>query len=348
MMGMFRHRKDPPAMTLEGVLGPNSRLDEADAMPVDAPDALCVAVDGRLLFGSGATVLTLAAWGAEPLPFATFDAPVTALCAGPSGEVAVGLEGGRLVVFDASGQPLDGWRLPAGRAASVVDCVFRGYELLVVDSGHSIRAELLARATWDETPRGQLLAIPRSGEMRVVKGALHTPMGVCLDEAGIAQVSLLERASVVDERGAVRRASLPGYLGRLRRTPAGYLVTCLARRDPLIEFLKTERGFVETMKATIGVEHWIAPRITPDFSHEFPIELGATRLFGEVKPWAPSFSYGLLIEADDQLMPIGSMQSRANGRRHAISDAALWNGAMVAVSRGSGEILHLANGGALS
>ena len=121
----------------------------------------------------------------------------------------------------------------------------------------------------------------------------------------------------------------------------GYALACLSRRDPLIEFLKTERAFVAEMKAKIAPRHWIAPRANPEFSHDFPIELGATRLFGEVKPWAPSFSYGLLVEMDERLMPVGSAQSRADGRRHAICDVAAWNGALLAVSRASGEILKL-------
>jgi hypothetical protein len=144
--------------------------------------------------------------------------------------------------------------------------------------------------------------------------------------------------------GQVRQVGYPGYLGRLRRTATGYALACLSRRDPLIEFLKTERAFVAEMKANIGPRHWIAPRANPEFSHDFPIELGATRLFGEVKPWAPSFSYGLLIELDERLMPVGSAQSRANGQRHAICDAAIWNGDLIAISRASGEILNLGTG----
>ena len=40
-------------------------------------------------------------------------------------------------------------------------------------------------------------------------------------------------------------------------------------------------------------------------------------------------------------MPVGSAQSRANGRRHAISDVAIWNGDLIAVSKASGELLNL-------
>lgn len=342
MISLFRRRRQPPAMTLEGVLGPNGRLDEAAAMQVDAPDALCPTADGRLLFSAGARVMVLAAWGDAPRPWASFEAPVTALAQGPGGLVAAGLAGGRLAVLDASGRPVDGWVLPSGRLASVVDCLFQSEdELLLVDCGYGVDDNLLAQAAWDEQARGRLLALSRSGEAREVAAGLHCPMGACLDGQGRVLVSLLERASIVDLSGKVRQAGYPGYPGRLRRTAGGYALACLSRRDPLIEFLKTERAFVAEMKATIAPRHWIAPRANPEFSHDFPIELGATRLYGEVKAWAPSFSYGLLIEMDENLMPLGSAQSRANGRRHAICDVAVWNGDLIAASKASGEILNL-------
>jgi hypothetical protein len=343
MMALSRPRRlAPPAMTLEGVLGPNGRLDEAAGMTVDASGALCATVDGRLVYSSGSGVMVLDRWGGRPAAWAIFDAAVTAICQGPAGLVAVGLERGRVAVLDAAGKPVEGWSSPAGRLASVVDCVFRSDdELLLVDCGYGADSNVLAQAAWDDEARGRVVALRRSGEISVVASGLHCPMSVCLEASGQVLISLLERASIVDISGKVREAGYPGYLGRLRRTPTGYAMACLSRRDPLIEFLKTERAFVAEMKARIAPRHWIAPRADPEFSHDFPIELGATRLFGEVKPWAPSFSYGLLIEMDENLMPVGSAQSRANGRRHAISDAVVWNGDLIAVSKASGEILNL-------
>jgi len=342
-MSLFRSRRQPPpAMTLEGMLGPNGRLDEAAGMQVEAPDAIAVGADDRLLVSSGARVLVLDAWGGEPAQWAAFDRPVTALCCSPGGRVAVGLASGGVAVLDASGQIASDWRLPGLGALSAVDCIFRSEdELLLVDNGYGPEANVLAQATWDDEARGQLLSVSRSGETRALLSALHCPMGICLDSRGEALVSLLERASIMDAGGTVRQSGYPGYAARLRRIGSGYALTCLSRRDPLIEFLKTEPGFVAEMKATIDSGHWIAPRINPEFSHDFPIELGATRLFGEVKPWAPSFSYGLLIEMDENLMPMSSAQSRANGRRHAICDVAMWQGDLIAVSKASGEILNL-------
>ena len=100
------------------------------------------------------------------------------------------------------------------------------------------------------------------------------------------------------------------------------------------------------MKAKIDPQHWISPRVSPEFSHDFPIELGATRLFGEIKPWAPSFSYGLVIETDFAMMPV-SFGSFARKRSPSCNIRCRLHGtgALIAVSRASGEILKFDSAG---
>lgn len=341
MSFLFRRMKsEPPPMTLEGVLGPNSRLDEAAAMPVDRPDALAVTTDGRLVFSSGQSVCFLNRWGEVPTQHGRFAQPVTALAVSYGGLVAVGLAGGGIHIHDLSGRPA-GWTI-ATSSGSAADLHFLSEsELAVVDHGYAADQDLLSLACWDDIRRGSVTAVYPTGETRPLAGNLHCPMGACRDAHNDLIVTELETARVIDVGGKIRRSGFPGYLGRIRKVAGGYLLACLSRRDPLIEFLKTETAFIAEMKATIEPRRWIAPRATPEFSHDFPIELGATLLFGEVKPWAPSFSYGLLIKLDDNLLPTGSAQSRANGRRHAISDALVWNGDVIAVSKASGEILNL-------
>ncbi|PWV97789.1 hypothetical protein DFR52_106314 [Hoeflea marina] len=336
----FRSRRQElPGMTLEGVLGPNTRLDDAAGRAVPLPRALVVLEDGRLLFSSGNDVLALAAWDGEPEAWARFDVPVTAL--GARGDlVAVGLADGGLAACDRTGRRLVGWATPTG-LGSISDCmVLSDDEVALVDSGYRADETLLSLAAWADAGRGMVVAVGRSGSRRELASGLNCPMGIAPDGKGSVIVSLLEHASVVELSGTVRQSGFPGYLGRIRATGSGYLICCLSRRDPLIEFLKTEKAFVAEMKARISPDHWLSPRARPEFSHDFPIELGATRLFGEVKPWAPSFSYGLVIETDHQLVPTGSAHSRANGTRHAIADAVSWNGATVAVSMASGELLR--------
>jgi hypothetical protein len=343
----FRRKLEALSMSLEGALGANGHLDDAEALPVSAPEALCVDRAGHLLVSSGSSVLRLERWGAEPELWASFDAPVSALAVSESGCVAVGLSGGRVRFRDASGRPLPDWAISAA-PRSVADCLFLSEdELAVVDHGYGPDEPILSLAPWDSVARGQVIAISRSGATRVIAARLHCPMGIAQGPDGALAVTELERARVVDVSGKVLQAGYPAYLGRIRKVGSGYVLACLSRRDPLIEFLKTEREFVARMKANIDPRHWISPRVNPEFSHDFPIELGATRLFGEIKPWAPSFSYGLVIETDGALMPVASAHSRANGVRHAISDVAAWNGYLVAVSRASAEILKFSFAGAV-
>lgn len=334
-----------PAMPLEGALGPNSRLDDADAFAIANPEAICVNRDGQLLVSSGSNVLLVRQWGKEPEPWGNFAAPVSALAVSESGRVAVGLAGGRIVVCEASGEPVPGWT-PSLNLHAVADCLFLSDdEVAVVDHGYGAEDPILSLAPWDSAARGQVIAINRSGETRIIAAGLHCPMGIARGPGGSLVLSELERARVIDISGKGLQSGYPAYLARIRKTGDGYALACLSRRDPLIEFLKTEHEFVAQMKANIDPRHWISPRATAEFRHDFPIELGATRLFGEIKPWAPSFSYGLVIETDSAMMPVGSAHSRANGIRHAISDVATWNGSLIAVSRASQEILKLSPAG---
>jgi hypothetical protein len=345
-MLLASRRRAPPAMTLEGALGPNDRLELAAGIRVVAPDALCVTADGRLLASSGNRVLALGTWGEAPVLWGEFERRVTALAAGRGGLVAIGLTGGGLVVRDQNGGPYDDWPATPD-LIPVNDCVFLSEdEILAVDSGYRDDENFLSLATWNEGARGSVVAIERGGSANRVAAGLHCPVGICLDAAGKPLVSLIEKASLVDLSGKVLQSGYPAYLGRVRRTSTGYALACLSRRDPLIEFLKQEPEFIAEMKNTLEPRHWISPRSSPEFSHEFPIEVGATRLFGEVKPWAPSFSYGLVIETDEQFMPVASAHSRANGARHAISDVVEWNGSLIVASRASGEIINLGGEGA--
>ena len=332
---LFRRKPPaPPGLTLEGALGPNDRLDHAPAMAVTDPRAVCVA-GGALLVSSGSDVLRYADWGAAPRLVQRLPAPVTALAASPGGRLAVAA-GDRLFVLEddrAKEWPLQG-------VTGISDLMFlEEDELALLDTGHAPDQPILALAPWDAVARGQLVAVRATGQRQIASG-LHFPTGIALSPEGLV-ITEMERARIVDLSGKARQSGYPAYLGRLRKTAQGYALACLSRRDPLIEFLKTEPEFVRLMTSTIDPPHWIAPRDRPDFSHDLPITLGATRLHGTVKPWAPSFSYGLVIELDNALMPTGSAHSRANGRRHAICDVCDWKGDLIALSRASGEVLNL-------
>src|SRR5579872_2942199 len=107
---VFRRRKqEAPSMPLEGALGPNGRLDEAEALPLPNAEAICVTRDGRLLASSGSNVFRIDRWGDKPELWGSFEAPVSALAVSQGGRVAIGLSDGRIDVRNVSGEPLTGW-----------------------------------------------------------------------------------------------------------------------------------------------------------------------------------------------------------------------------------------------
>lgn len=339
LKNMFR--RGTPArqtMTLEGVLGPNQRLEDAQARQTRQGKAIAVAADGALLLAEGNRLTRIPNWNGKCEVVHEAEAPIVAMAVSPSGAVALIEDGGTVRVL-APDFSMANWPTGNGLTAPADAAFLSEDELLVADSGLP-GPDLLARAAWEQAETGAVLSFTRDGQRRVICQDLHAPAGLCVDPAGRILVTEMERARIRNAvSGEVLKAGLPGYAARLKPRPGGFLLSCLARRDPLIEFLKTEDAFVREMKAAIAPEHWIAPRIDPEFSHAVPIEMGATRLFGEVKAWAPSFSYGLVIELDSDLNPTGSLQSRANGRRHAIADAVHWNGSTVALSLATGELL---------
>jgi hypothetical protein len=254
----FRRKRDVQSMSLEGALGANGRLDDADAVPMPAPEAIGVDRDGYLLVSSGPNVFRIGQWGQEPKLWASFDAPVTALCVSEGGRVAIGLSGGRICIRDPAGEPLPDWPTLTGLRA-VADCLFLSEdELAVVDHGYGPDEPILSLAPWDPVARGQVIAVSQSGAPRMIASRLHCPMGIARALDGALVVTELERARVVEPSGRVVQSGYPAYLGRIRRVGDGYALACLSRRDPLIEFLKTEREFVARMKARIDPRLWIS------------------------------------------------------------------------------------------
>ncbi len=64
-----------------------------------------------------------------------------------------------------------------------------------------------------------------------------------------------------------------------------------------------------------------------------PLQSGGVKTMGIHKPWSPSRSYGLVVRLDDELQPVASFHSRANGRRHGITSAIEAGGQVLAASR---------------
>jgi hypothetical protein len=353
MFGL-KAKTQPSFPLLDGPLRPNDALEEAEAIPMSAPGDLCVAPDGALMVSSGSRVLRSTDWNADSFEqVAAFDAPVTGLACRQDGLLAVGVEGSgfRILDQDWRTQPQP-FATEAAIGAATAFLFAANGDLLVADAAPAGGVYPYTRDLFATRGSGKVLRIGEDGATDVVATDLRCPHGLVepspgepstgafvVSECWAARLKPLGPASAIGTAGF---DDLPGYPARIhKRADGGYVLACLARRDPLIDFLLTEDDFVARMMAEIDQEFWVAPRLTAAPDYRYPAQSGATRLFGETKPWAPSLSYGLVVLLDDDFSPVASLHSRANGTRHGITAAIEWRGAIVAVSKGSGELLRV-------
>ncbi len=343
------NRKQPVRISLlDGPLCPNDMLEQAAALPIDAPDDICVAPDGSLLVSSDTRILRLTDWAKGTLStVARFDRQITALACRADGVIAAGLKGGGIRLITQDGDAAPGWEEQENAVQEATACTFASDgTLLVADAGGIDDQASRLHDLYSETGNGQLIRMTATGNRSVIASGLRLPYGVVetaakevlVCESWSARISQL--SSDAPPKAVLQDA--PGYPARIHAlSGGGYILSLFARRDPLIEFVLTEPTFMNRMKAEIDPEHWIAPRFTASADYRVPIQMGAARLFGDIKPWAPSFSYGLVVILDKNLLPLASAQSRANGTRHGITSALEWRGELIAVSKGNNELLKV-------
>jgi hypothetical protein len=325
--------------SLDGALRPNQLLDRAEVVrEVPAPDVLAVAGD-RVLCAAGPVVVALAD-GAE---LHRFDSDVSALAAGPEGVLAVGLNGGG-VRF--TGGPHAG-EVPGGPYPCPTALMFDGAGVLWIANGSQDHApdhwkhDLMSRGASGSVWRVDLAG----GRAERVMDGLAWPFGLGLSPQGlILTEAWRHRVSLRRPDGAVTHplADLPGYPARIAPSgDGGWWLAVFAPRNQLTEFILREPAFRARMMAEIDPAFWAAPALEATDSFMRPLQGGAQKHLGVVKPWAPTLSYGLVIRLDEKLHPLFSQHSRADGRRHGITSVVEAGGRVYAASKGGDVILAL-------
>jgi hypothetical protein len=336
---------------MDGALRPNQAIEEAPAiLASDAPDNL--ASDGvRLLFSTEGSLCTLQAvgeaWAASPL--AVFDRPVTALAAYANGSIAVGLDDGRIVLRGGGrdGKTLNkvgDRRIVCPTALSFIDA-----DTLLVALGsqqnaptrwkHDLMQKNASGSVWRvdlsngaATCLGDRLAYPY--------GMLYTPDGaVVVSESWRNQLVRLAPGA----KPAVQMTDITGYPARLAPVAngTGAWLAVFAPRSQLIEFVLREKDYRTQMMIDIPDDYWIAPSIAAARSFLEPLQGGALKQLGILKPWAPTRSYGLVVQLDETFEPRDSFHSRADGQRHGITSCIEHEGRLLATSKGGDAIVSI-------
>lgn len=335
---------------LDGPWTPNSLLDAADlvsgALP-DVPDDLVWdEAAARCYVSAGPRVLGFELDGSSPdgMPVAEFPGAVTGIALLPSGDLLACVSGaGLMAVPAAGGTP----RLVADR---VGDTELRCLTSVVADEEGTVYVANGSRShvpqewiydLFDKASTGAVFRLSPDGQGEKLASDLAYPSGLAVDrKRGALLVSEAWRHRVVaiplrrQAGSAVTTVldKLAAYPGRIKPRGGQYVMSLFAVRTHLIEFVLRENAFRTEMMRTIHPDYWIRPALATLNSGLEPLQGGSIKKLGEMKPWAPPRSYGLVVSLDDDFRPEQSWHSRADGNTHGIQAAVIAAGALLATS----------------
>ncbi|MFY9478112.1 MAG: strictosidine synthase [Aquabacterium sp.] len=348
LLGRGDHAVTVPPM--DGALQPNQALEAARGLlHIEQPDNL-VAVGDAVYLSSGASLYRWhpAVGGSECVK--TFSATITSMAAFPDGALAVGTDTGEIHLV---GGEQDGRTLIAVgdyRAFCPTALLATGPGQLVVAEGSSRhRCSAWRRSLMSRDHAGAVWQLDLAhGTARCLARELAYPSGLSAHPAGGLVVSeswrhRLLRLPADGGRSTVLVADLPGYPGRLAPSwNGGHWLCIFAPRSQLVEFVLREPKFLARMMNEVPESFWVAPSLASGRDFREPLQGGAIKSMGILKPWAPTRSYGLVVHLDRNYLPVDSLHSRADGRRHGITSALEWRGELYVASRGGDEIVAVA------
>ncbi len=186
----------------------------------------------------------------------------------------------------------------------------------------------------------------KTGNTTRLADKLAYPYGICPTPSGLAITEAwAHRVVVLDTRGKLNVVlkDLPGYPSRIAPAPqGGYTLAIFAPRNQLVEFVLQEPEFLTVMTEQVHSDNWIAPKLMWGEGFKEPMQGAALKTMGIIKPWAPTWSYGLVVKLAEDFTPVESFHSRADGTRHGVTSVCTLGDDIVVGSKGSGTVVALA------
>lgn len=322
---------------LDGALRANSALDAAPLrLPLEGIDSLAC-VEGRLLAAAGPVLWSLedGRWAES----ARYEAPIAAL-APCAGGLALALADGSLLF---RGGARDGERVATGLTC-ITALAVEGEALVIANGSARHAAAEWQRDLMERGASGSVWRLEGAGPARQIAGGLAWAGGLAID-AGAVVVAESWRHRLVRAEGAPVLTDLPAYPGRLSRAPGGgWWLAAFAPRSQLVEFVLREPGYRRRMMAEVPMQFWVAPRLRAGRSFYESLQGGGVKQLGKLKPWAPTLSAGFCIRLDAAFRPEDSLQSRADGVTHGVTDTLETGGQLFVAARGDAVLVALPRG----
>lgn len=344
-LGRGRHSIAVPVM--DGPLHPNHALDEASELFASADVDNLTDLGGVLHFSCGPQLMRFVAGNGAIEAVETFGGDITCLASSDDHALAIGVEGQGLLLRGGAhdGKAIE--RLGNAPLRCATAALFEDENTLVVTIGAKQRVhadwkrDLMARGATGEVWRIDLA----SGNATRLADKLAYPFGVCQTPDGLAiSEAWAHRVIILSPEGKKTPVleDLPGYPARIVAAPdGGYVLAVFAPRNQLVEFVLRETEFLKVMTETVHPDNWIAPKLMWGQGFKEPMQGAALKTMGIIKPWAPTWSYGLVVALDGEFAPVASFHSRADGTRHGITSVCMHAGKIAAGSKGAGSVVQL-------
>lgn len=330
---------------LDGPLHPNTILESARRVAtLPAPENLNEH-GGRLIASSGKAIFDLS--GSAPTQLFEFEAPVISLAVSERWGLAVALGSGKIEIIANDGaRSASALPAAAGTACPVAMLMNEDGTLTVANGSSRHGANEWKRDLMSHGVSGSVWQLGVGREPQRLADQMAFPYGLARLGDGTVAVSEAWRHRIVTLRQGrapeVRLANLPGYPSRLARCRAGgWWMAVFAPRTQMVEFVLREKRMREEMLRTIDPDLWMAPRHASGKNFKEPLQGGGIKQLGILKPWAPSQSYGLVIRLDDDLQPLASFHSRADGEIHGVTSCVERQGSLYAASRGAEVVVAI-------
>ena len=135
---------------------------------------------------------------------------------------------------------------------------------------------------------------------------------------------------------------LPAYPARIAPAfNAGYWLTSYSARNQLVEFILREETYRKRMLAEIPEAYWMAPSLSSWRDYREPMQGSQLKQMNVLKPYAVTRSYGLVIHCDQNMKPLSSFHSRADGTVHGTLSACETGDDLLVASRGGSRVVRL-------
>jgi hypothetical protein len=338
---------------MDGPLKPNTALDEAPVvLRLPEIDNL-TATPGGLIASQGAGLMRLrnAGGALDAAEQQVFSSEISCLAADASGALAIGLDGQGIAIQGGRHDGLQIKEVNGTALRSPSAALFLDPDTLIVANGSAEymmadwKRDLMNRrssgSVWrialggkgsDATQLGRNLAFPY--------GLAVGGSALLVAEAWRHRVVALDLAAAKPPRAVL--SDLPAYPARIApASGGGFWLALFAPRNQLVEFVLREEDYRRRMVATIDPAYWIAPSLSSGASFLEPIQGGARKKLNMLKPWSPSWSYGLVVRCDATMRAVASLHSRADGSIHGVTSLAESGGALFVGARGSGALVRL-------